>query len=251
MIENLIDFLGGYREKTWGELLQKHNLDFRVSHNSQIVRNEKKHYDRIFMRDLQWKKITLPAAIFSFKSLLAGEKASQPWIGIFEYLTKTQKEKIRNAKLDSSEVWQLQEDILEYLYKKEPMLKRMIRQTKVQKKIETWSLYIPGGTFKGAFRIRSQQIFRTVNPKKGCNLHTPSDEGGHIPSKCFVCRMFGSQKNNAHIWFEDGYLSDPNEGILEKHFASLDSIKNRSTDRKSCTHGKNGFFICLWSPFSL
>jgi len=74
-----------------------------------------------------------------------------------------------------------------------------------------WGIYIPGGTIKGAFRIKAEKIMRTLL-NQPLNNGQPTDDG-------IIGEIFGKQNSAGKIIFSDAYLTS------DKKYCSLDSIQ--------------------------
>ncbi|MGK5092311.1 RAMP superfamily CRISPR-associated protein [Deltaproteobacteria bacterium TL4] len=86
---------------------------------------------------------------------------------------------------------------------------RMLSWTQSNKE-ESWEIYIPGSTIKGAFRKRASQLLKTFwgESKKTSDL---------------LARLFGIQGRRGLILFSDAYLN--RSELSEKDFCAMDGIK--------------------------
>lgn len=237
--ENFIAFLTHHSKKVHDELSIQGNRDFRVEKNSKRVSQSDMHYDKIFMRMLRWRKVGQNVAttispdnidIKKLRRVAFTGKGEQKWKDILSVIDDKLKERLKVDGLEENdkEKLEVQKQIIKQLQDKKRtdiVLKSPATTTASPQGLtryeESWDVYIPGSTFKGAFRVRSQRVLRTLQHSSCCNLFTPS-ESNRCPDSCPVCNVFGKQNHTAQVWFSDAYLLD---GTNQKEkFASLDAI---------------------------
>ena len=215
--DRLIKFLCGYRDKVITELRCQHNRDYRVRPGTSIVEQSDKWYDRVFMRMLCWRINPSP--------IIAPDDIN------LKRLKKDAMEALHRKKAHDV----LDNDILVKIAGNcQDLELRQLILHKYQDKAQTppltkvakptWELYIPGSTFKGAFRVRAQQLLRTLSERRACQLYTPSDRG-RCDRDCPVCVMFGKQNDIAQIWFSDAYLLAPEHPLAFEAQCAMDAIQ--------------------------
>jgi CRISPR/Cas system CSM-associated protein Csm3 (group 7 of RAMP superfamily) len=93
---------------------------------------------------------------------------------------------------------------------------------------ETWELYIPGSTLKGAFRGRTARLLQTLRQR---DHRFTGDTGGQIAGvnrelqdiDSGIAVLFGTQGDAGRLHFSDAHLVG--NGSREERLSSLDSIK--------------------------
>lgn len=113
-----------------------------------------------------------------------------------------------------------------------------------------WELCIPGHTFKGAFRVKAQQIYRTLNSGKGCKEKTSSHRDKDCDDKyCPVCSLFGREGMIAKAWFTDAHLISKDK-LLDDEHCSYDQIAIDSETGQSINNSKLNFLYAYGKKFS-
>ena len=98
-----------------------------------------------------------------------------------------------------------------------------------------WEAYIPGGTIKGAFRIRAEKIMRTLL-NQPLNNGEPTDIG-------IIGDVFGKQRSAGKIIFSDAYLT------REKNYCSVDSIQINPKTGQPIDKAKMDFLYAYGKDF--
>ena len=113
-----------------------------------------------------------------------------------------------------------------------------------------WELCVPGHTIKGAFRVKAQQIIRTLNNGKGCREETSSHQARFCDDRfCPVCQLFGQQNMIAKAWFTDAHLISEDQ-LLDNEHCSYDQIATDSETGQSINNSKLNFLYAYGNKFS-
>ena len=164
--DRLIKFLKGYREQVTTELQAQHNRDYRVRPGTSIVEPSDKWYDRVFMRMLCWR--VTPSRIIAPEDINLKRLKKQAMQALHQ---REAHDVLDNDILEKIAANQQDRELRQLILQKYQEKGKTPPQTQIAK--PTWELYIPGSTFKGAFRVRAQQLLSTLSQRCSCKLHTP------------------------------------------------------------------------------
>ncbi len=108
-----------------------------------------------------------------------------------------------------------------------------------------WALSMPGSTIKGAFRVKAQQILRTMKNGKGCKEKTSSHDNRFCDDRdCPVCSLFGRQGMIARVHFSDAHLST-GDHLLDDEHCSYDQIAIDKKTGASIENSKLNFLVSI------